>query len=61
MWTKFARLVLCRGFGSHHEEPVTATARRGHYVLLRCTRCPAERALIGTQAEQWIAQYLRAG
>jgi hypothetical protein len=56
---KLARLVLCQLLGSHHEQPVTATTKRGAYVLLRCTRCPHERALMGYEAELWIARYLR--
>lgn len=50
---------LC-SLGWHHEEPVTATVNHGAYVLLRCTRCSRDRSLMGSEAAQWIAHYLRA-
>jgi hypothetical protein len=50
--------ILC-ALGWHHEEPVSATRAKGAYVLLRCTRCERDHALIGMQAERWIVRYLQ--
>jgi hypothetical protein len=54
---RLLQYLLCRS-GWHHEEPVSATRAKGAYVLLRCTRCGRDHALIGQAADQWIARYL---
>lgn len=51
--------ILC-ALGAHREEPVAVNRREPH-VLLKCERCEVHRTLLGIQAEQWIARFMKDG
>jgi hypothetical protein len=48
--------VRCR-FGRHNDEPVTMRPAKPWYVLLRCTRCGRDMAMVGDDAKAWIQEH----